>query len=72
MSKCQVCDERQATGWLCRCCAKSYDRVIAGDGTIGILVQWAAKRSRAFERRRARKERTLLTERFRARGGGRG
>jgi len=53
---CIVCAERRANQSLfCKQCGDSYDRSrTKDDGTIVAALEWAAKRSRWFERRRWR------------------
>lgn len=54
---CVVCAERPRSGALfCAACARSWDRDAERDTTFAAAVAWAARRARAFERRRGRKE----------------
>lgn len=50
---CVICAERPADGgFLCRLCARSYDRDLGRDGSVAAALIWAARRARRFERAR--------------------
>jgi len=50
---CVVCRERPMVGIpLCEPCGRSYDRSLAKDVSIAACIEWAANRTRRFERKR--------------------
>ena len=52
MAKCPIC-RSPANGFMCRACGKAFDRfkaTRADDGSIFAVIEWAAKRTRMFDR----------------------
>jgi len=59
MRKCVVCTERKTKGACCAECLRSLSRVAwcAPNAADALLVtEWAAKRARSYERKRAKKD----------------
>lgn len=52
---CYVCGEKRSpAGGMCGWCCASYDRDRRRDSSIYAALNWAARRARAFERKRNR------------------
>jgi hypothetical protein len=53
MNHCKAC-EKEVKGYsLCVACSKSYDRHTAKDSSIMGVIDWATRRARNAERKRA-------------------
>lgn len=66
MPKCPIC-LAPSQGLMCHRCGVAYDRFMAGrsdDGTMQAVIEWVARRTRRFERKRftAVNERDFLAD----------
>lgn len=67
-SNCMICRERPTTGFMCAECGNAWDRHNSDSpNTIADAMSWASRRTLAFERRRAKKDR-WVAERTRPEG----